>query len=159
MLEAIIWDYDGTIADSYSKNYLVTLDLFKNEAPYILDKNPENLKTESAFNQALSMYDDWRDLYRECYDLSDGEINRLGSLWAKYQIKNKDIKTNIYKDIDLLINNFDIKQAIISQNGVENIQNIFKEYNIINKFSAFIGIDEVSGELSKPHYYSFFVSY
>lgn len=155
MIKALLWDYDGTLANSNYKNYLVTLDLFKHEAPEVLDNMPENLKTQEAFDRTLTMYEDWRELYRDQYGLEDDEIQRLGSLWAKYQIES-DIETELYPIIPEIIKEYsNIPQAIISQNGKENIQNTLKNYGLEDAFSAYVGIDEASAEFAKPHYYTF----
>lgn len=155
MINAILWDYDGTIADSNAKNYLVTLDLFRHEAPQIFDLNPPNLASQAAFDEALKNFEDWRELYQDCYKLSREETERLGSLWAHYQISS-NAKTPLFSGITEIVKKFSFaKQAIISQNGSQNIKNVLSEYNIDKYFDIFIGIDEVPGNLAKPHHSSF----
>lgn len=155
MIKSILWDYDGTIANSNAKNYIVTLDLFRHEAPQIFDLNPPNLTSQSAFDEALKNYEDWRELYQDCYKLSCEETERLGSLWAHYQISS-NIKTPLFSGIAEIIKKFSFtKQAVISQNGSENIRNVLSEYDIDRYFNVFVGIDEVPGNLAKPNHSSF----
>ena len=154
MIKSIIWDYDGTLADSNKKNYHVSLDLFKNEAPQIFDLDPPNLRSLEAFSTALTEYEDWKELYSDCYHLDDNEIERLGKLWTKYQL-NSDIRTDIFPGLDRVIKKHSkTKQAVISQNGTDNIISVLKSHDLLEFFSVFIGIDEIPFEYQKPHYLS-----
>lgn len=155
MIKAILWDFDGTLANSNEKNYLVTLELFKNEAPHILESKPFNLSSREEFDKALVRYEDWRELYKDCYNLSNEETERLGSLWAKYQV-DSNIETSLFMGIPEIVKHYlNVKQAVISQNGIQNIKNVLSNNNILNCFDTFIGIDEYPGELAKPNHTSF----
>lgn len=154
MIKTIIWDYDGTLADSNKKNYRVTLDLFRNEAPQVFDLDPPNLRSQEAFNEALTRYEDWKELYNECYKLNDDDVERLGKLWTKYQM-NSNVDTEIFSGLDSIIESYsDIPHAVISQNGTNNIKNVLSSYGLLKYFKVFIGIDEIPFEYQKPYHLS-----
>ena len=63
-INAIIWDYDGTLVDTRSKNYNVTKEIVKK----VTGKKPESyavLRTLENYVQANKETNNWRILYQQ----------------------------------------------------------------------------------------------
>ncbi len=78
-LSAILWDYDGTLVDSTKKNMAVTIEILQEFIPDIHQKLPTVLTYPEEYRQANYKYKDWREIYRECYNLSESQINIFNS--------------------------------------------------------------------------------
>ena len=94
-LAGIIWDYDGTIADTYEKNRRVTIELLKNFDKDIADHLPEVLQTTEAFKASQQRYFSWRSQYRDEFGLTDKQIAKAEKLWAFYQMSDTEIPKSL----------------------------------------------------------------
>ena len=63
MLDAILWDYDGTLADTMVKNLAVTRAVFQRLDPALLNPPPEALSSLEAYRAANYRWKNWRELY------------------------------------------------------------------------------------------------
>lgn len=124
MLNAVLWDYDGTLADSYEKNYAVTLDVLKRGVPRLYEKLPSALELKETFISAVTAYEDWRRLYTECYGMTVEETERAGRLWEPCQ-RDCALIAPLYDGAGEILKEYgDRKQGIVSQNSGEEILKI-----------------------------------
>jgi phosphoglycolate phosphatase-like HAD superfamily hydrolase len=62
-IDAILWDYDGTLVNSASKNISITKDILSEVAPHLSGNNlPEHLKSESRYHDANDAADDLSEM-------------------------------------------------------------------------------------------------
>lgn len=88
-LEAILWDYDGTLVNSVPKNIDITKSILSIVAPHLTGNNlPRYLLSESAYHEANHAAKNWQELYRDYYGLTESEMLKAGSLWAEHQESN-----------------------------------------------------------------------
>ena len=73
-IKAILWDYDGTLADSSKKNIEVTLEILRRFIPDVDENVPEALASRTSYQDAYGKMSDWKELYRTCYGLDDEQI-------------------------------------------------------------------------------------
>ena len=64
MFTAILWDYDGTLANTPVKNLAVTRAVLARLDPALLDPLPEALTSLAAYQAANYRWRNWRELYR-----------------------------------------------------------------------------------------------
>ena len=64
MFTAILWDYDGTLANTPVKNIAVTRAVLGRLDPALLDPLPEALPSLAAYQAANYRWRTWRELYR-----------------------------------------------------------------------------------------------
>ncbi len=125
MLDAVLWDYDGTLADSYEKNYSVTLDVLKKGVPRLHKELPAALESVDTFFKAVTAYEDWRRLYTECYGMTSEETELAGRLWEPCQ-RESTLIAPLYDGVGELLKRYkDRKQGIVSQNSGEEILKAF----------------------------------
>ncbi|WP_211227313.1 hypothetical protein [Ferrimonas kyonanensis] len=80
-LDAILWDYDGTLVNSVPKNINITQSILADIAPHLTGANlPHWLQSESAYHHANHAARNWQDLYQNYYGLSAQETTEAGAL-------------------------------------------------------------------------------
>jgi len=96
-LTAVIWDYDGTLADTRAKNWGVTRHIVRR----FTGTNPdeiEGLSSLEAYTRALHRTHSWRRLYVDEFGLSEQDTNEAGRLWTEYQLMDPTV-TPVYDGI------------------------------------------------------------
>lgn len=89
-LDAILWDYDGTLVNSVPKNIDITKQILAEVAPHLTGEHlPRYLRSEAEYHHANHAAKNWQALYMDYYGLSRDEMVLAGSLWAKHQEMNR----------------------------------------------------------------------
>ncbi len=149
-IDAILWDYDGTLVDSRPKNIDITKQILSRVTPRLTGENlPKYLKSEELYNIANHKSKNWQDLYINYYGMSENEMLEAGKLWSEYQIKNTT-PVNLFSEVKLTINQIHLPQGICSQNSAKNINNVLKHNYLIDKFHAIVGYDDIPSNAQKP---------
>lgn len=80
-LDAILWDYDGTLVNSVPKNIDITKNILAEVAPHLTGDNlPRYLRSEADYHYANHAAKNWQALYVYYYGLSQAEMLQAGSL-------------------------------------------------------------------------------
>jgi len=149
-IDAILWDYDGTLVNSVPKNMDITKQILSEVAPRLTEENlPNYLKSEAAYHIANHQSKNWQDLYVNYYGMTESEMLEAGTMWSVYQLKNTT-PVNLFSEIEYTINQIDLPQGICSQNSSENIELVLKKNNLSHKFHAIIGYDDIPSNAQKP---------
>lgn len=150
-IEAILWDYDGTLADSSKKSIEVSLEVLSNFIPDIYENIPEPLSSRENFQETYGRISDWVELYHVCYGLDDEQTREAVKLWGPTQLKNKT-ESELYSGIPEILEKFkDIKMGVCSQNGAGIIKKSLEHHGALKYFGAVLGVDDVLFEEQKPH--------
>jgi len=149
-LAGIIWDYDGTIADTYEKNRRVTIELLKNFDKDIADHLPEVLQTTEAFKASQQRYFSWRSQYRDEFGLTDKQIAKAEKLWAFYQMSDTEIPKSLQNCGWLNTFYCSFRMSVCSQNSRDNIIRTLEHYSLQQLFRCVVGYEEVPEQFSKP---------
>lgn len=151
-LDAILWDYDGTLVNTVPKNISITKEILSIVAPHLTKENlPKCLQSEELYHIANHRAKNWQELYIDYYGLSHEEMLIAGSLWAEFQDKNKT-KVVLFDGIkDVLIKSKDIPHGVCSQNSKGNIRRVFEINGVSEFFKAIVGYDDVPNHYQKPH--------
>lgn len=150
-LDAILWDYDGTIVNSVPKNIDITKSILSIVAPHLTGDNlPQCLRSEAAYHQVNHTAKNWQELYVKYYGMTEFEMLTAGSLWAEHQLSNTTPVT-LFAGMDDTVRNLSaIPHGICSQNSSKNILNVLSEAKVDTYFKAVIGYDDVSINSQKP---------
>ena len=147
---AVVWDYDGTIADTRQKNYNVS----KKIVSKILKMDPTLIPALSSLNnyhQAHVNSTNWREFYASSFHLKDEQIDEAGKLWTDYQLKDQT-KIQIFNGVAETISKLNkLPQGIVSQNSKTIIINNLKENNLLSFFDEIIGYEQVDIKRQKPY--------
>ncbi len=149
--DAILWDFDGTLADSAAKNMAITKQILEKLAPELTGSNlPIWLQNETDYHKANHGAENWRDLYRKYFGMNAESIQVAGPLWKEYQARdNTEVKLfdGILETLKLLAK---IPMGISSANSSCNINKILNNHGIKSCFRSIIGYEDFSSEAQKP---------
>ncbi|PLX17599.1 MAG: phosphatase [Marinilabiliales bacterium] len=149
-IDAVLWDYDGTIVNSVPKNIDITKQILAKVAPHLSEEGlPKYLKSEKDYHIANHAARNWQDLYLNYYGLNENETVIAGKLWTEFQLKNTT-PVKLFPGIFDTINKLTCPQAICSQNSALNIKQVLKENNLLHKFNVIIGYDDIPENEQKP---------
>lgn len=149
-IDAIIWDYDGTLVNSVPKNIDITKQILSLVAPRLTEKNlPEHLKSEKLYHMANHQSKNWQDLYLNFYGMTEKEMLKAGTLWTEFQLRNTT-PVKLFPEIKQTVCDISLPQGICSQNSSENIQLLLKENNLSHKLTTIIGYDDIPSNKQKP---------
>ena len=150
-LDAILWDYDGTLVNSVPKNIDITINILSIVTPQLTgEKLPIYLKSESAYNEANHSASNWQELYQRFYGLTQEETLLAGSLWAEHQESN-NTPVDLFTGIKGVIESLSMfPHGICSQNSSSNIWKVLIDAGIHNTFKSVIGYSDVEQNTQKP---------
>ena len=149
-VQAIIWDYDGTLVDTRQKNFNVTRKIIDN----VLEAGWNNfsvLETIENFNSAHSEAANWREFYKQNFGFNENQIDKTGSLWTQHQLDDDTLAPPIDGVFDVITTLEKFPHGIVSQNSSTNIIQYLKEKSLLNNFKTIIGYEEVGMERQKPN--------
>ncbi|WP_394494289.1 HAD family hydrolase [Shewanella sp. ENK2] len=151
-LDAILWDYDGTLVNSVPKNIDITKAILSIVAPHLTGDNlPQYLLTEALYHEANHGAKNWQQLYVDYYGLTEKEMLQAGSMWAEYQERN-ETEVMLFDGIKDVVQEFShYHHGICSQNSQKNIRRVLNNNDIGAPFKAIVGYDDVSSGNQKPH--------
>lgn len=148
-VQAIIWDYDGTLADTRHKNLNVT----KRIVEQITGLNPIQypaLQSLSNYSLAISKMRNWRDLYKREFKLTDEQTDQAGNLWTEYQSADKT-PVAVYQGITEVLKALgNMPHGIVSQNSHQIINEHLTDKGLVGHFQSVIGYEEVDFAKQKP---------
>jgi len=149
--DAILWDFDGTLADSAAKNIAITRQILEKVAPQLTGSNlPSWLQNETDYHKANHGAENWRDLYRDYFGMNADDIQAAGPMWEEYQASDKtEVKLfdGILETVSELMN---IPMGISSANSSCNINKVLNTHGITSFFRSVIGYETFPPEAQKP---------
>lgn len=149
-IDAILWDYDGTLVNSVPKNIDITKLILSVVAPRLsADNLPQALKSENDYHIANHQAKNWQVLYKDYYGLTEDEMLEAGTLWTEYQLKNST-PVELFSGIEHTLNQIQLPQGICSQNSSENINQVLEKYNLAHKINSIVGYDDIPSDKQKP---------
>jgi len=153
-IDAVLWDYDGTLVNSVPKNIDITKQILAVVAPRLTGDNlPLCLQSEQNYHRANHQAKNWQDLYVNYYGMTEMEMLQAGALWSEYQLANQT-PVELFAGIRETINQIRLPQGICSQNSAKNIQAVLEKSNLSAKINAIIGYDDIPSDCQKPHAFS-----
>lgn len=149
-INAILWDYDGTLVNSVPKNIDITKQILDKVAPRLTGENlPKYLNSEDEYHIANHKSKNWQDLYLNYYGMTESEMLEAGTLWTEYQLKNTT-PVELFAEIEETINQINVPQGICSQNSSKNINQVLEHNFLAHKFQAIVGYDDIPSNAQKP---------
>ncbi|MFC1702308.1 HAD family hydrolase [Pseudomonadota bacterium] len=150
-VDAVLWDFDGTLADSAAKNMAITKQILTEVAPRLTGPGlPLYLKREADYHFAIHNVDHWRDLYRDFFGMTPDEIENAAPLWETYQMRDKTAVTLFDGAAETIRKLAYLPQGICSANATGNIRQVLIEHDINSAFRSVIGYEDLPHHHQKP---------
>ncbi|MCI0508438.1 MAG: HAD family hydrolase [Gammaproteobacteria bacterium] len=148
-IQAILWDYDGTLVDTRVKNFYVTQKIIQAVTGKDFSFFPALQSTESYF-AAYQQSTNWRDLYHRAFGLTEQQTDQAGLLWSEYQLKD-NTSIPFYQGISEVLNELgNLPHGIVSQNSQSVICKSLQKNSLLRYFRSVIGYEEVALNRQKP---------
>jgi HAD superfamily hydrolase (TIGR01549 family) len=148
-INAIIWDYDGTLVDTRHKNMNVTKKIIENTTQTDASEFPA-LQSLENYYQANRKTSNWRELYRQEFNLTEMQIDQAGRMWTAYQLDD-DTEVVLYEGIDSVIGDLSqFPHGIVSQNSKSSIAQLLEKKHLLSFFKYIVGYEEVDLKKQKP---------
>lgn len=150
-VDAVLWDFDGTLADSAAKNIAITKQILARVAPRLTGHNlPRYLQSETDYHYANHSAENWRDLYSEFFGMTPDEIENAGPLWETYQLLDKT-RVTLFNGVAETIGHLShLPQGICSANATKIIRQVLKEQGMSPAFHSVIGYEDLPYHQQKP---------
>ncbi|MGD8384291.1 MAG: HAD family hydrolase [Lysobacterales bacterium] len=149
--DAILWDFDGTLADSAAKNITITRQILEKVAPELTGDNlPRWLRSVADYQRAIHNTENWRDLYREFFGMAEADIRTAGPMWQTYQDQD-DTDVRLFEGVlETIAKLADRPQGVSSANSSKNIRRVLAEHGIEDAFRSIVGYERFSPDRQKP---------
>ena len=148
-IKAIIWDYDGTLVDTRHKNLNVTRNIIES----IIETDAEEfsaLQSLENYTLANRRTSNWRELYRQEFNLTEKQIDEAGRLWTAHQL-NDNTEIIFYEGIEAVISDLaEFPHGIVSQNSRSGIMQNLEKKQLLPFFKYIVGYEEVDLKKQKP---------
>jgi len=148
-INAIIWDFDGTLVDTSRKNFSVAKQIIADLTGKKAESFPifQSLET---YNLANRSYKNWREMYKSEYGFNEQETDRAGGLWTEYQLQD-DTPIEFFPGLGRVIKSLkQFPQGVVSMNSQSHIKQTLAENKISDMFQFVVGYEEVDMRKQKP---------
>ena len=149
-IRAIIWDYDGTLVDSRQKNLNVTRKIIEKVSGKEAETFPL-LRSVDIYHKVAMETMNWREFYRDQFQLTEDQIDEAGGLWTKFQLSDETPVTVFSGIHEVISSAAEFPQGIVSQNSKSNVMRQLEKENLSGYFGSIIGYEEVALNNQKPH--------
>ena len=148
-IQAIIWDYDGTLADTRHKNLIVTRRIVERVTGRSADEFPV-LASVDIYGEMTTRAANWREMYQTEYNMTPEQTDWAGRLWSEYQLQDKT-PVPMYDGVTAVLEALrHFPQGIVSQNARSNILAALHTQKTDHYFACIIGFEEVDIRRQKP---------
>lgn len=150
-IDAVLWDYDGTLVNSVPKNISVTKSILEEVAPHLTGTNlPSSLASPSAYGVITHGTTSWQDMYQNYFGLTEKETEEAGLLWQSHQAKNITPVEPFQGILETVTALSHLPQGICSLNASDTISLMLQDQGIESHFSHITGHGDVPNDRQKP---------
>ncbi len=148
-VDAVIWDFDGTLADTSQRNLHVTRRIMESVTGRAADSF-ESLRSTADYDAAISRSANWRELYSQEFGVTAAQTKEAGRLWSEFQLSDRT-PVSIYDGIgETLAALAMLPHGILSQNARAGISETLEEAGLLDYFEFIVGYEQVPFEKQKP---------
>ena len=148
-LKAIVWDFDGTLADTRDRNLSVNRRIVE-EVTKRSWRDVAGLTSVEAYVAAWNRVSNWQELYIRSFGLTEEECAIAAQRWAVFQLDDSTPVPLLAGIENALKHLRSFPQAVVSQNERTTIATILKENRVDHYFTAIVGYAEVPLDRQKP---------
>lgn len=150
-VDAILWDFDGTLVDTLHSHFTINQKIFALIKPEVKkDKWPILFSSFKEYQKAEKKSKNWQELYMKHCGFSENQTNAAGNLWSSFQLIDES-SIKVFEGISKILKTLNfVPHGICSQNCSIKIKDILKQNKIEQYFKAIIGHKDVAYSKQKP---------
>lgn len=148
-VKAVIWDFDGTLADTRRRNLSVNRRIVQ-EMTGRRWQGIAGLTSVEAYNAAWNRVSNWQELYTDAFGLTPDQCELAALRWAPYQLDDPTDVPLFPGITEALAELRNFPQAVVSQNDRTIIAEVLEANRVSHFFSAIVGYAEVPIDRQKP---------
>lgn len=148
-VQAIIWDFDGTLADTGFKNFNVTRAIVSALRPEAADSATVVTRREE-YERCHRQLANWREFYVRHLGFTEEQTDEAGRMWSDFQLRDQT-RTPLYTGIlETLQELRSYPHGVVSQNARTIIERALAQARVDRLFRAIVGYEEVPIRKQKP---------
>lgn len=147
-VQALFWDFDGTLVDSRRKNFEVMRAIVCEVAPDAARRPAVIHRRE--YDRCQGETANWRDFYIRHLGFDEERTDQVGRLWAEYQLRDASPVPAFDGVLETLSQLGQYPHAIVSQNAKPIILSALRSLGLGRFFRPVIGYEEVPIRRQKP---------
>ena len=148
-LKAVLWDFDGTMADTRLRNLSVNRRIV-GEMTGRSWQEVAALSSVEAYEAAWNRVRNWQELYVTALGLTREQCAQAASRWAPYQLDDPT-PVPLFEGVETALEHLKgLVQAVVSQNDRTIIVQALSAAGVDHHFAAIVGYAEVPIDRQKP---------
>lgn len=145
----VIWDFDGTLADTLGLNLAITRRIVERLAAGLAGRLPA-LADRENYGRAVQSAENWRQLYVDEFGIPLERTEEAAALWTEFHDEDTDTPT-LFDGVSDVVHAFcDRRQGIVSQNGHDNIRRALAPAGLLDRFEVIVADEDLPFHRQKP---------
>jgi len=146
---AVIWDFDGTLADTLQRNLEITRRIVERLTGGTAERFPA-LKDRDRYASAVHSAASWRQLYVDHFGLPPERTAEAAPLWTEFHQDDRSIPPLFDGVAEVVLALTDRRQGIVSQNSRANIEHSLEPAQLLGLFEHIVADEDLPFERQKP---------
>ena len=148
-VSAVIWDFDGTLADTLEINLRITRRIVEHLLGAPAERFPA-LRDRGSYGRAVHDAANWRALYENEFDLPYERTHEAAPLWTQLHAEEIGVPP-LFEGIREVVHALrERPQGIVSQNGRSNIEEALGPADLLHHFQSIVADEDLPFERQKP---------
>jgi len=145
----VIWDFDGTLADTLGRNLAITRRIVERLVAGLAQRLPA-LVDRDSYGRAVHSAENWRQLYAREFGIPLERTDEAAALWTEFHDEDSDTPALFEGVSDVVHRLSDRRQGIVSQNGHDNIRRALRPAGLLDRFEVIVADEDLPFERQKP---------
>ena len=145
----VIWDFDGTLADTLGRNLAITRRIVERIAADLAGRLPA-LADRESYGRAVHAAENWRELYVREFGIPIERTPEAAALWTEFHEDDNDMP-ELFSGVSEVVRHLsDRRQGIVSQNGHDNIRRALAPAGLLERFEVIVADEDLPFDRQKP---------
>ncbi len=146
---AVIWDFDGTLADTLEHNLDITRRIVERLLGGSASRFPA-LRSRSSYGRALHNAASWREIYHREFDIPEERLAEAAPLWSEFHREETAVPPLFSGVAEVVRELGGTRQGIVSQNGRRNIEDALAPAGLLEHFETIVADEDLPFDRQKP---------
>ncbi len=145
----IIWDFDGTLADTLARNLEITREIAERLTGRSAGRIAA-LRSVAAYGEAIHAATNWRQLYVDEFGIPRERGPEAAKLWTELHGQDREPPALFDGVAEVIRRLSNRRQGIVSQNGRDNIRRALEPLGLLAYFDSIVADEDLPFDRQKP---------